>query len=49
MLFVSRMAAATFGLQMRTGQVEVGERMVEQLLVENHNDRISTFVLSVTA
>ena len=49
MLFIGRMAVGAFGLQMRTGQVEVGECMIKQVLVEDHNDRIATFVLSVTA
>lgn len=37
------------GLSMRTSQFEVGEAMIEGLLVQHNDDRISPFVVSMAA
>ena len=47
MLGVGLMAVLTFGFGVRAEQLEVGKAVVESVLIQQHDDRISTFMFGV--
>lgn len=48
-LRVGGMASGTLGLQMCAGYFEVSKRMIEEIFIENDDDRVPTFVLGMTS